>query len=140
MTDETAVVVVDASIAVKWFLSAGETETDAAAELLAAHADGMIRLVAPTLLAQEVFGVLTRGSRLGASADEAIEAFFDAGVSLIAPSRDLMLAAAAAMRTLGVSNLDSAYVALAESLDCELATADRKLARAVDGAVRVRQV
>ncbi|MDZ4168783.1 MAG: type II toxin-antitoxin system VapC family toxin [Coriobacteriia bacterium] len=139
MPDSPRPLVVDASVVVKWFVSAGESGTDTAAELLTEHADGAVRLVAPTLLAQEVFGVLTRGGRTAGSADEAIEAFCDVGVVLIAPTRELMLTAADLMRSHGVSALDSAYAGLAKTLDCELATADRKLARAVSGAVRVRR-
>lgn len=145
-------VVVDASVAVKWFVSEGEDAVDEAELLLEAHADGSVRLVAPALMVHELFSVLCRGGRgsagkRGASGPaeattlrEAMDAFFDSGVTLIAPDRDLMESAASHVQALGASPFDAVYSALARALGCELATADRKLARKLGGAVGVRLV
>lgn len=140
MNADAPLVVVDASVAVKWFVSEGESGVDGAARLLQEHADGSIRLVAPTLVVQELFGVLMRGRRDHQAGEAAIEAFFDADVTLVPPSRELMLSAARLVLDRGVSTLDSAYVALVQTLGCELATADRRLARAVEGVVEVREI
>jgi predicted nucleic acid-binding protein len=125
---------------VKWFVTEGESGVDGAVRLLQDHADGTIRLVAPALLMQELFGVLMRGQRDHETGAAAIEAFFDADVALVPPSQDLMLSAARLVLEQGASTLDSACVALAQALDCELATADRRLARAGEGLVDVREV
>jgi predicted nucleic acid-binding protein len=124
---------------VKWFVSEGEAGVDEAAALLGKHAAGRVVLVAPTLIVHELFGVLAR--RLPATEREAaLEAFFDADVQLFAPSRELALAGARALATRQVSAFDSAYCALASSLGCQLATADRRLATALGDALDVRLI
>jgi len=130
VTRGVPLVVVDASVVVKWFLSVDETGVAEAADLLADHAASRIRLVAPALLAHEVFGVFVR--RLArAEVQGALDAFFDVDVHLIPADRQLLRDAAKLVASHQVSAFDSAYVALAQVLECELATADRKLARAV---------
>lgn len=138
--DAAPFVVLDASVAVKWFVTDGEEGVHDARELLALHSSGEVRLVAPALVAHELLGVLARRSRDAADLRDAMEAFFDAGVTLAAPDRDMALAAADLISQHRIHALDSAYAALALSLSCELATADRRLARALDGVVRLREV
>ena len=139
MSAEAPLVVVDASAAVKWFVASEESGVAEAAALLADHAADRVRLVAPALLAHELMGVLVR--RLpGESVGDALDSFFDAGVHLVAPDRKLMSLAAALVRECQVSTFDSAYAALASSLGCPLATADRRLAKALEGTVAARAV
>jgi predicted nucleic acid-binding protein len=139
MSAEAPLVVVDASVVVKWFIAADETGVAEAAVLLADHAADRIRLVAPALVAHELMGVLVRRLR-DESVAEALDAFFDAGVHLVAPDRELMGLAATLVQERQLSTFDSAYAALASSLGCPLATADRRLANALDGAVEVLAV
>jgi len=139
MNSEVPLVVVDASVVVKWFIAADETGVADAAALLADHAADRIRLVAPALVAHELMGVLVRRLRAEVVA-EALEAFFDAGVQLVPPDRELMDLATTLVRERRVSAFDAAYGALAVSLGCALATADRRLATALDGSVNIRAV
>ncbi len=139
MGDDTPLVVVDASVVVKWFLAEGETGVAEAAELLADHTASRVQLVAPALIAHELIGVFVRRLQGGAVA-QAIEAFFDADVHLVPPDRRLMLGAAGLVAQRLISPFDAAYAALAVSLGCELATADRRLASAIAGAVAVRGI
>lgn len=137
MTSDASLVVVDASVVVKWFLSVGEDGVADAAELLASHAAGAIRLVAPALLAHELMGVLVHRLRTELAA-EALDAFFDADVHLVPPDRALIKSAAALVRNRRVSTFDATYAALAQSLGSPLATADRRLANALVGVIETR--
>lgn len=141
MDADPRLVVVDASVAVKWFVAEGESGVDAAKKLLEDHAEGRVRLVAPALLAHELLSVLARGShRSRPPLPEAMDAFFDSDVSLVAADRRTMTGAARLVGELGVSPFDAAYAALAETLGCDLATVDRKLARKVGSRVGTRLV
>ena len=84
-------------------------------------------------------GVLVRRLRGPAVAD-ALDAFFDAGIHLVAPDRELMARAALLADRCQLSAFDAAYAALAESVGCALATADRRLARALTEAVETRVI
>lgn len=137
MNGESPFLVVDASVVVKWFVSQDEDGVPQAAELLSQHAEGQVRLVAPALIAHELMGVLVR--RLGGpQVLEALDAFFDAGVHLVAPDRELMARAAHLAQRCQLSAFDSAYAAVADTLECALATADRRLANALAGEVETR--
>ncbi|MDP2183726.1 MAG: type II toxin-antitoxin system VapC family toxin [Actinomycetota bacterium] len=139
MSGDAPTVVVDASVAVKWFLAEDESGVAEAAALLAEHAEGRVLLVAPALIAHELMGVFAR--RLpGSGVSPALEAFYDAGVHLVPPSRELMLGAVGLLEQCQLSAFDAAYAALAVSLGCPLATADRKLANALAGVVEVQAV
>ena len=137
MSGDAPLVVVDASVVVKWFVSEDESGVAEAAALLADHAAGHLRLVAPALLAHELMGVLVRRLR-GQVVADALDAFFDAGVHLVAPDRELMARAAHLAGKCQLSAFASAYAALADSLGCALSTADRRLANALEGTVEVR--
>lgn len=130
MQTEAPLVVVDASIAVKWFVVADEADVLEADELLASHAAGLVRLVAPALLVHEVFNVLARRNREVESLAAAMDALFDADVALVPPDRQ-QVAIAAEMVAQGLSTADAAYAALARVLGCGLETADRRLASRV---------
>jgi predicted nucleic acid-binding protein len=139
MSDDPRLVVVDASVAVKWFVSADESGVDDAAALFAEHAEGEIRLVAPTLIVHELTGVFMRRLRAPRVA-EALDAFFDTGVHLVAPDRALTAMAAKLANQCQLSAFDSAYAAVAASLECTLATADRGLANALAEAIETRTI
>lgn len=134
MTPEMPLVVVDANVAVKWFVSDGEGGLSDAHELLEQHAENQVRLVSPSLLVHELTHVLRRR---GIDLRDAAHAFHDFDVLLVSPDRELSLAAADLIATQGVSTFDAAYAALALTLGCRLATADRRLATALGSAVEV---
>ncbi len=131
-------VVVDASVAFKWLVSENEGSVEAAHELLRDHIAGRIRLVAPTLLAHELFGALARDGRALLGLGDAMDAFFELDVRLIAPDQSLFAEASRMVAEGSVSAPDSAYAALAHTLGCALVTADRQLARAGGTGLRVR--
>jgi predicted nucleic acid-binding protein len=139
MDGDPRLVVVDASVAVKWFVSADESGVDDAVALLVQHAEGEIRLVAPTLIVYELMGVFVRRLR-APLVSEALDAFFDAGVHMVAPDRALMARAADLANRCQLSAFDSAYAAVADSLECALATADRRLANALAETLKMRTI
>jgi predicted nucleic acid-binding protein len=139
MNEAPEMLVVDASVVVKWYLADGESGVRDAAALLDDHAAGRCALVAPTLLVHELLGVFVRRLRADVRA-EAVEAFYDVDVHLVAPTRDLTLEAARLVASRQISSLDSAYAGLASVLSCPLVTADRRLATALGDSVPTRVV
>jgi predicted nucleic acid-binding protein len=128
-----AAAVIDASVAVKWFLPAEDHAEDALA-LLHARAAGSVRLVVPSLLFYEVSNALLVAVRRNRLAREdyldALEALFRLGLEA-ADLPDYHRRAAALAYAYGRSAYDAAYLALAESRGAVFLTADRRLYNAV---------
>jgi len=130
--------VVDASVVLAWYLPA-EPHNDHALALLGDAAAGRLKLYVPSLTRYEVLNVLSlavrgiRRTKLSAKqAEEILRAFAEAGVEErgIAELDTRVLDLAAKHHR---SAYDAAYLALAESLDAELLTADTGFYRAVRG-------
>jgi predicted nucleic acid-binding protein len=115
--------VIDASVAIKWVVDEPGTS---AALALRRH-----RLFAPDLLAAECANILWKKARLGElSAEEVLFAarlLQRADIELV-PMRGLLEPATRLAIALDHPAYDCIYVALAESLGCDLVTADRQLA------------
>jgi predicted nucleic acid-binding protein len=124
------VVVVDASAALKWILD--EDGQEAALSLLAEDI-----LHAPDFLLVEVANVLWSKVRRRildrSQADAAYEAIAAVPVAYTSVA-ELTLPARTLAHALDLSVYDALYVALAERLRCALATADTRLAGAMDAA------
>lgn len=116
-------VVVDASVAMKWFVP--EVHSAAAARLL----DSEIALFAPDLLASEfgntVWKKLRRGELSRAEADEILSAFAKVPVQTHR-SADLLAPAFTLAVELDRSVYDCLYLAAAVAEDCAVVTADAK--------------
>jgi predicted nucleic acid-binding protein len=136
------VIVIDASVAVKWFLP--EVGSDAASALLTADD---VELVGPDLLAVEVCATLVRGANMvKANRADALtklakfKAMLDMGaVNLIRTSPGLMHQAASRAIDIGHPLKDCLYLAMAMELGCDLVTCDaRFMAKAREVWDRVR--
>ena len=125
-------IVVDASLAVKWLVE--EEGSGTAAALAQFWRNEGTKLVAPPLMAIEVANALhrrvVRGELSVADAGRLLENLLTSGI-------ELRENPALLRRTLELANqirqgavYDSYYLALAESLGCELWTADEKFFRA----------
>jgi predicted nucleic acid-binding protein len=116
-------VVVDASVAAKWFLP--EIHSDAAARLL----DPAIALYAPDLIVPELGNILWKKVRrdelTGDEAREILRAFLSVPVE-VRPSSVLLTAAFELAVELDRSVYDSLYLALAVAEDCAMITADAR--------------
>lgn len=124
--------VIDASVAVKWFVpEAGSTEARA---LLDRSERWEVALLAPELVLIETAHVLRGRVRQGevtvTEARTALDRLFFT-FSRIVPDEALVKAALGISFDLPVSVYDALYVALANRDDAELVTADRRLAAAV---------
>jgi predicted nucleic acid-binding protein len=122
-------IVVDASVAVKWVT--GEQEREAANALLASGE----QLAGPFLLRTEVVAALARKARFGeiteVDASAAVSLWTDiirgADITLFAEDADLSRALALSLE-LKHPLQDCVYLALAERLNAPLITADEKFA------------
>lgn len=122
--------VVDASVAVKWYLP--EQHTDAARRLL----DRASHLIVPELFFAEVGNVLWKRWRRGHLGADALVEILDAlqAVPFEACSmRGLLTRAVEIGMDRNVSVYDGTYLAVAEHSRCPLVTADRRLLEAVAG-------
>ena len=120
--------VVDASVAIKWFVR--EVHAEAAKRLL----DPGHELTAPDLIWPEFGNVLWKKRRLGEiTADTArrILLDFQRFPMTTAPVRPLIEAALEIANGLDRSVYDSLYLALADRTSCRLVTADLKLFNAL---------
>jgi len=116
--------VIDASIAIKWVVEEGGTESALALR-------GQARLIAPDLLVPECANILWKKvQRKELSQDEALLAarlLQSAEIELV-PTRTLMEAATRQAIELDHPAYDCLYLALAVENDCRFVTADERLA------------
>lgn len=122
--------VVDASVAIKWFIP--EVESEAAVQLL--HSG--VAFVAPDLIGPEIANtVWKKVRRAEITSDEAttILAAFERLEIAIYPSAVLLPSALELAIDLDRTVYDSLYVALAIARDCAVVTADRKFVAALSG-------
>ena len=125
--------IVDASVILMAFFpdEAGQAQAQA---LIRAHALGTIELRGPDLLAHEVTNAVLQAVRRKritlATAQEILTAFDDLMILLepVAPVKVLTTA-----HRFGRSAYDAAYLTLAETLDTDFITGDRRLYNAVSG-------
>ncbi len=120
-----ALVVVDASVVVKWFNM--EEHSESAERLKDKHLKSEITLVSPVLLVFEVLNALRYNPELGAS--DVKEAFNDLlGIQVkLYPAEEWLSHAVLMAYDHGLTIYDASYIALANHLNCLLYTADSKL-------------
>ena len=124
---------VDANVAAKWVLA--EEHSDKALALVAACARARQRIYAPPLLPIEVTNILRQRTLKDAislaDAQRLLRQFLEFPVSISTPPNlyEEALALAEAYNLPAV--YDAHYVALAQSLGCDLWTDDRRLLRAL---------
>jgi predicted nucleic acid-binding protein len=127
--------VVDASLAVKWLVS--EVHSDKAYGLARSWAQAEMQPVAPYLMPVEVANALHRRVlRKEITLDAAtrlVEGLLASGIELREPQRIHSMALGLADRLRQDAVYDAHYLALAETLGCELWTADERLYRAASG-------
>jgi predicted nucleic acid-binding protein len=129
--------VVDASVAAKWYLR-DETDVEQADLLLTRFTTGELVLAAPEQIRYEIpatIGVATLGARPRMSKDDgrvAIESFLALGIHTFG-SDDLILSAFSLVHQHGVAFYDGLYLALATILEIPFITADNRLYQRIAG-------
>lgn len=123
-----AILVVDSSVAVKWFLAEPEAHVDRALTLLESHLAERVRLDAPDHLRLEVLNALLHRGLAPHEVQSAASMLDGFRLSWHRTSALLVASAAdiAARHELTVH--DAVFAALALELDAELVTADQRLA------------
>lgn len=121
--------VIDASVAVKWFMHAEDSALQALA-LRSAHVKRLAVLSAPDLLVYEVVNALRYSPAFNEDqVAQATSSLFGLELELVAPNATVTKRAARLAAAAGVSLYDAVYLALAEAQCCLLVTADDKLCR-----------
>lgn len=126
-------VVLDASVVLKWFLSARERGHEPATELRRQYESGRLRVAVPSLLFLEVLNVA--GRRWGWDGP-ALEDLAAALGALGFDVREAELGAVAAWVARGLTAYDAAYVALAEELGAEVVSDDATMIHIAGGVAR----
>jgi predicted nucleic acid-binding protein len=127
--------VIDASVAAKWFLPpSGEPLAVEAMRLLTGYANGRFRFAVPDLFWAECGNILWKAVRQGrwsrSAAEKAILALKNHSFPTTS-SFDLLEEAFSIALTFDRTVYDSLYVALAVRLKADLVTADERLANAL---------
>jgi predicted nucleic acid-binding protein len=133
--------IVDASVAVKWFLATEDEQfVNNAKALLDCHERGEIQFIVPDLFWAEMGNIFWKAARTGrCSRNDAKKSLttLQAGDWLTIPSYGVLNQAFEIALEFNRTVYDSLYVALASESMCELITADEKLVRALSGRLPV---
>jgi predicted nucleic acid-binding protein len=135
-------VVVDASVAAKWFLpSNNEPLVDEAFHLLRRYTVSELRILVPDLFWAELGNVLWKSARLGrcteSAARAALASMRDRNLTTVS-SPVLIERAFDIATTFGRTVYDGLYVALAVASRAQMITADEKLANALAARLPVK--
>ena len=127
--------VLDASVAAKWFLPReGEPLAEEALSLLRRYADGEIQLIVPDLFWAELANILWKAVRIGRISEKAAADALSALLRLDFPTvsgRELAEDALAIALSAGRTAYDAMYVALAMKRGSTFVTADERLVNAL---------
>ena len=138
MTFETVMVVLDASVALKWILI-GEEGEDRARPYRDRHVSGEEPIAVPELFFYEIGNVLATKTTLGREAiGEAFALLWRFELEVFSLGLEEFLSGLALARTAQITLYDAAYLELAQKLGCDFVTYDKKLFEKVRGLKRVK--
>jgi predicted nucleic acid-binding protein len=138
MSDSVArLVVVDTSVAVKWFVDDTEDNVAEARELLEAHRLGHTHVCAPAMLPVELINALLWKGLGAGELTEVAEVLEGLRIALFSSDAASLGRAAAIATSERMTIYDALFPALASELGCVLVTADRKQANTRSCAVRL---
>jgi predicted nucleic acid-binding protein len=118
--------VIDTSVAFKWFVAYGESGLDEAWELLNRHRRGETNLVAPDLARAEIANVLRFSGTPEEDALALLAEYERAHVVHFPATPQRVENALGCAFTNRISVYDAMFLSLAQELNCALATADRR--------------
>ncbi len=118
--------VLDASVILKWFIEEGGSKK--AVLLKDAHARGEITITVPDLLILEASNVLRHNSAFSQSKTiECIKYLYDLKLDIVTPVLDITIATIQLAYKRNITFYDAIYIALAQELEFQYVTADKKL-------------
>lgn len=122
----TEVLVLDASVVVKWFTR--EEDRDLAIEYRDQFLKGKIDIALPDLILYELANVLRYNPSFDKEdVSDAVRSMVGLGVQVLVPTTHLLTNAVNLGFAYGITVYDAVYVALAEELNYNFLTADKKL-------------
>jgi len=117
--------VVDASVAVKWFSAVGEAGVPQAVDILERQIKGEIGVLVPDLLCYEVANALVYKKAISIDKLQlAVENLFSLGLQTVSMDRELMMRCVSLAREFNISVYDACYVAVAQISESPLVTAN----------------
>ncbi|MBC7333679.1 MAG: type II toxin-antitoxin system VapC family toxin [Actinobacteria bacterium] len=120
--------VLDASVCMKWFSSENEEYVEKASSIRIQHRDGKIFLVAPDLLICEVANALSYNSLFDSEkVSKAVESLCKMDIKFVKPTLALLREAINLRFLKKITIYDAIYIALAEYINVQCITADKKL-------------
>ena len=126
--------VLDASVVVKWFVD--EEHSDKALQLREEYYAGEREIIVPDLLLFEVANALRYNSAFETEEiKECVETLSAMCIEIVTPSYSLLERAIHRAREFDITCYDATYLALAEDLEFEFITADRRLYGIVQGQI-----
>lgn len=117
--------VVDASVALKWFLK--EENSDKAEKLLKLHIESEILIVIPELFFYEVINGLRYKKTTLENLRKSITELFDLQLHYESVSEKIMIRTTEISSEYDLTIYDATYISLAEKMNAKLITADEKI-------------
>jgi predicted nucleic acid-binding protein len=131
-------VVLDASVILKWILI-GEEGEDRARPYRDRHVSGEEPIAVPELFFYEIGNVLATRTTLDREAVvEAFTLLWSFDLEVFSLGLEEFLSGLALARTAQITLYDAAYLELAQKLGCDFVTSDKKLFEKVKGQAKVR--
>ena len=129
-------IVIDASVAVKWFNI--EEYSDEAVKLKNLHVAGIIKLIAPLHLIYEVGNSIWKNRQINnIDASNAVLYLLELEISLIPPDRKSIKRIMEIARNKNISFYDACYIGLAEKYGIPLISADKKQIEASKDIIKI---
>lgn len=126
MGREATKLVLDASVAVKWFVQ--EDNREVALKLREEHVRGFLLLLAPDIIVYEIVNALRYNPELSeVDVKKAAESLFKLHMELHRPTIELIQKAVENAYKYSIAIYDAVYLSLSELQSCSMTTADEKL-------------
>ncbi len=122
-------VVLDSSVIAKWYFEEGAEEGILSIKLRNQHIQNQITIFAPTFLLLEL-GNIFLNKKIASQQffDENVPQLLDFGIKFTEIQKTLLQKSFTLAQKYKITFYDATYVALAQTLDCQFITADKKLA------------
>lgn len=118
-------VVLDTSVVAKWFID--EEGSNKAAKIREEFLNGIEQIVIRDLTLYELGNLLKFKGFSPSEIESALGSLFDLGVDIVAPTKDILGAAAKIAEKYDLTFYDASFAALAQELRFKLKTADKKI-------------